>query len=123
MAKYNIIKNSVLTSSTISGTGNKSLSVVELASLFDGNITTSSVSLTNTDVLYLEVDLGYRLQISDIFLYADDLTKLNNVNFYFKNNYTDVFTICQKQVSSSSYIGTISLPSAPRYIRCTISGV
>lgn len=123
MAKYNMVVNSSFTYTTSSGTGNKTLTSAELFSLIDNELYTSAISLIDTDVLYLDVDLGYRLKIDSILLYANDLSKLSNINFYFKNSSEDIFSICSKNVSASSYIGTVPTPSAPRYIRCTISGI
>jgi len=52
MAKYNIARNSVFHSLTTSGTGNKSLTWVQMETLIDGNTTSSGVTLTAPDVLY-----------------------------------------------------------------------
>jgi len=123
MAKYNMIVNSSFTYNTSSGTGNRTLTTAELFSLINNELYTSTISLSSSDVLYLDVDLGYRLKIDSILLYADDLTKLSNINFYFKNLEADSYSICSKNVSAASYIGTVPNPSAPRFIRCTISGV
>lgn len=123
MAKYNMIVNSSFTYNTSSGTGNRTLTTAELFSLINNELYTSTVSLSSSDVLYLDVDLGYRLKIDSILLYADDLTKLSNVNFYFKNLESDSYSIGSKNVSAASYIGTVPNPSAPRFIRCTISGI
>lgn len=123
MATYNMIKNSFLTSTVVSGTGNLFLTSEELNSLINNNITSSMISLEDTDVLFLDVDLGYRLKIDTIFLYTSDLTKLANVNFYFKNNSEEVYTICSKDTSSTAYLGILPSPKAPRYIRCTVSGI
>ncbi len=121
MAKYNLIKNSILRSIT-TDSYNKELSSTELYNLMDDNITTTGVTLTDVDNLCLEVDLGQRLKIDGIFLYADDLTKQSNITFQYKNYEEEAFTTCVKSVSAT-YNATIPEPSAPRFIRCTVSGV
>ena len=123
MAKYNLIKNGIFTSTTASGTGNKSLTSIELVSLNDDNISTLGVSLTPSDVLYLDVDLGQRIKVDSIQLYASDLTKHADITFQYKNEITDTFSICSESVSETNYIATVPEPSAPRYIRCTVSGI
>lgn len=122
MAKFNLIKNGILRSVTVSGVYNKELSSSELASLVDEVTTTSGVQLVQSDVLCLEADLGQRIKVDGIHLYTNDLTKLNFVDFQFKDYETDTFTMATKGVSSV-YYANIPEPSAPRYIRCTISGV
>jgi hypothetical protein len=123
MAKYNMINSSSFTSNTTSGTGNRNLTATELYSLIDGVLDTTEVTLTGSDILCLDIDLGYRLKIDSILLYAGDLTKLSNINFYFKNYEADSYTTCSKSSSINSYVGTAPSPSAPRYIRCTVSGI
>lgn len=122
MATYNLIKNSFFTSTTSSGTGNKHLTNLELQGLIDGTITSASVSLTSLDTLYLDVDLNQRVKIDGIFLYASDLTKLSNINFQYKNYKEDNYIGCDKDVSTT-YTATIPEPSAPRYIRCIVTGI
>ena len=123
MSKYNMIKGGSLLANTASGTGTKSLTSIELSYLIDDNLSTGGVTISNSDILYLDIDLGYRLRIDTILLYADDLLSLSNINFYYKNDEADSYTICSKSSSVMSYIGTVPSPSAPRYIRCTVSGV
>jgi len=122
MTKYNMINSSYFTSNTTSGTGNRNLTATELYSLTDGVLDTIGVTVTGSDILCLDIDLGYRLKIDSILLYASDLTKLPNINFYFKNYETDSYIICSKSSSINSYVGTTPSPSAPRYVRCTVSG-
>lgn len=122
MATYNLINNSIFRSTTSSGTGNKDLSQLELSYLIDGVTTSSGVLLGSTDVLYLDVDFHQRINVNGIFLYADDLTKLSNINFYYKNHAEDDFYGCTKDVSTT-YTAIIPSPSSPRYVRCTVSGV
>jgi len=120
--KYNLVRNGSLQALTISGTGNVSLSWSQLESLMDGTTTSGGVSLTSGDILYLEVDLSNRIKVDGIRLYASDLTKLSNIDFYYKNSAADSYTACSKSVDTY-YYATIPSPSAPRYIMATISGV
>ena len=123
MAKYNLINNGIIYSLTSSGTGNKSLSYSQLSSLIDGNTTSSGVLLSTSDNLYLEADLGNRIKIHDIRLYLEDLNILDNIDFYYKNEETDSYTICSKGVTTDYYYATIPDISAPQIVLVTISGV
>ena len=120
--KYNIARNGYLKSLTSSGTGNVALSWLQLEKLIDGNTTSSGVSITASGVLFLELDLSNRVKIDGIKLYANDLTKVNNVKFYYKNYAVDSYTLLTTS-SGSYYFTTIPSPSAPRFILTTVSGV
>ncbi len=121
MATYNIIKNGFFTSNTSSGTGNVDLTITDLNSLVD-NVTTSGISLVQSDTLYLDVNLHTRIKVGGIFIYSDDLTKVANIDFLYKNYIDDEYTLCTKTVTAA-YNGHIPEPSAPQYVRCIISGV
>ena len=120
--KYNLIINGSLEALTTSGTGNTSLTWLQLESLMDGNTTSSGVTLTTSGILYLEADLSNRIKVDGIRLYASDLTKLSNIDFYYKNKTSDSYTACSKNVGSY-YYATIPDPSAPRYVMVTVSGI
>ncbi len=121
MAKYNLIKNSLFSSNTSSGTGNRALTQTELYTLTDGVTTSSGVDISSGDMLYLDIDLHQRIKVNGIFLYANDLTKLANIDFQYKNYIEESYSGCDKNVSNT-YTATISDPSAPRFIRCIITG-
>jgi len=122
MSKYNLIRNGSLQALTTAGTGNKSLTWVQLESLMDGNTTSSGVVLTASDHLYLEADLSNRIKVDGIYLYASDLAQSSNIRFYYKDKFGDSYTLLTTQVGSYYYT-TIPDPSAPRYVAATISGV
>ena len=128
MAQYNLITNSSITSNTTSGVGNKLLSVDEIMSLYDNNTTSSGVTLSGTDVLCLDIDIGFRVRLDNIKLYMntveDRASSLNNINFYYKNLITDPYTVCDKDYDSTTFFIT-NLPTlfAPRYVRVIIDGV
>ncbi len=122
MAQYNLIINGSLQALTTSGTGNTSLVWTQLESLQDGVTASGGVSLTTSGVLYLEADLTQRIKVDGIRLYASDLSKSANIKFYYKNESVDNYTLLTTQ-SGSYYYTTISDPSAPRYVRVTVSGV
>ena len=82
MSSYNLIRNSIFTSPTDSGTGNKSLTYNELKSLYDVNTTSSGVSLTSSDVLYLDIDLGDRIKLDSVVIWA----YLSNDTIYNEDN-------------------------------------
>jgi hypothetical protein len=122
MSQYNLIRNAYFDSLTTSGTGNISLTWTQLESLMDGITTSGGVTLTSSGILFLEADLSQRIKVDEIRLYADDLGQAAYINFYYKNATGDSYTLLATQ-SGSYYYATISDPSAPRYIRATISGV
>ena len=128
MAKYNLINTGIIISNTVSGTGNVSLTTSELRSLYDDNTTSSGVGLTTSDVLYLDIDIGYRIKIDDFKLFidvsGDRATALTNVDFYYKNNSSDVYTLCAKSFDSTTFYPT-GLPTlfAPRIIRVVVDTI
>ena len=115
MSKYNLVNNGTLTAG--------SLNWLEIESLHDGVTTSGIVSLTASGTLELELDLGDRLKVDGIRLYTSDSGQLSYINFYYKNTSTDSYSICSKSTTSEYYSATITEPSAPRYIKATISGV
>lgn len=125
MTQYNLIHTGSIQSNTTSGTGNKELSNDELMALYDGNTTSSGVSLLGSDVLYLDIDLGYRIKVDDVKLYidvpGDRATALTNVDFYYKNNETDSYIVCSKDYDSAAFY-TVGTPSlfAPIYLRVVV---
>lgn len=120
--QYNLVRNGSLEALTVSGTGNKSLSWSQLESLMDGTTTSGGVSLVSGDILYLECDLSNRIKLDSVRLYANDLTKLANIDFYYKNTESDSYIICSKNVGTY-YYPTLPDPKAPRFVLATISGV
>lgn len=120
--KYNLIRNGSLEALTVSGTGNKSLSWLQLETLMNGTTVSGGVTLTASDVLWLEADLSNRIKLDSVRLYASDLTKLANIEFYYKNNESDSYTLCSKNVGTY-YYPTLPDPKAPRFVLATISGV
>lgn len=125
MAQYNLIHTGSIQSNTTSGTGTVSLSNEELMALYDENTTSSGISLGLSDVLYLDIDMGYRIRIDDIKLYidvpGDRSIALTNVDFYYKNTESDSYTICTKDYDSTTFYitGTPDL-FAPRYLRIIV---
>ena len=120
--KYNLVRNGSLQALTISGTGNKSLSWVELESLMDSNTTSSGVTLTGSDILFLEANLSNRIKIDGIRLYIDGAAT-SDIKFYYKNSVTESYTTLTTQSGSEYFYTTIPDPSAPMCIRTSISGV
>lgn len=120
--EYNLIRNAYFTSLTTSGTGNMSLLWAQLELLMDENTTSSGVDVASSGVLFLEVDLSQRVKVDEIRLYANDLSKSANINFYYKDTTSGSYTLLATS-SGAYYYTTIPDPSAPRYIRATISGI
>lgn len=123
MAKYNLIASGLFNSNTSSGTGNKELTSDELSCLIDGDKATTAVSIDTDDVVYLDVDLGQRIKVASTLLYTSDDSMSSYIHFYYKNYESDDYTICSTSSTSSYYAATIPDPSAPRYMRCTLSGI
>jgi hypothetical protein len=120
--QYNLIRNGSLEALTASGTGNKSLSWSQLETLVDGTTTSGGVTLTSSDVLYLEADMSNRVKLNSVRLYADDLTKQSKIVFYAKNSESDDYTLLITN-TGSYYYPTLPDPQAPRFILTTISGI
>ena len=121
MSKYNLVNNGTLTSDNI--LGNIALNWLEIESLHDGTTNSGIVDLTVSGSLHLELDLGNRIKIDGIRLYTSDATKSSYINFYYKNEPTDNYTICNKSATSEYYSAIIPNTSAPRFIKTVISGV
>lgn len=118
--KYNLIRNSYFRSGSA---GNVDLSWAELESLMDQNLTSSGVTLTTSGILYLETDLSQRIKVDGIRLYASDLSKSSNINFYYKNAESDSYTLLTTYSGAFYYYTTIIDPSAPQFMRVTVSGI
>ena len=125
MAQFNLISAGTIRSNTTSGTGNRTLSNEEIFALCDGNITSSGATVSGTDSLYIDVDLGFRVQIDNINLFmdvpGDRASALTNVDFYYKNLETDSYTICAKNYDIDKFYAS-GFPTlfAPQYIRIVI---
>jgi len=115
MSKYNLIRNGAF-----SGSGDHSFTWADLELLQDGNTTSSGVTISGTNNLI--VDLSQRIKVDGIRLYASDMSKSSNIHFYYKNGTSDSYTSLITS-SGTYYSTTIPAPSAPRYVKVTISGV
>lgn len=126
MAQYNLMISGFVQSSTYSGTGNTTLTITQLNSLYDNDLDNSIISLNITDTLFLDIDLFNRVRISNIHLFIDvagdrDLA-LTKVDFYYKNNIEDVYTLCNKaQDIDKFYVTDLPELFSPRFIRIVIS--
>lgn len=116
--QYNLVRNGYLSSS-----GTVSLSLTELEKLKDGNTTSSGISITASGVLYLDLDMSQRIKVDDIRLYTNDTGHSSNVTFSYRNSSSEGFTDLVTSSGSSYYYTTIADPSAPRYLKVTVSGV
>lgn len=116
--QYNLVRNGYLSSS-----GTVSLSLTELEKLKDGNTTSSGISITSSGVLYLDLDMSQRIKVDDIRLYTNDTGHSSNVTFSYRNSSSEGFTDLVTSSGSSYYYTTIADPSAPRYLKVTVSGV
>lgn len=124
--KYNLVRNGNLYSIT-SGAGNKTLDWGDLYKLQDNYTTVFGVNLDSSDCLHLELDLCDRIKLDGIYLYMSATvvsgTVLDNLNFYYKNDINDDYSLAGKGTGSSYYYATVPGYSAPRILLVTISGV
>ena len=113
--RYNLIRNGYF-----NAFGDHTFTWSELELLQDGNTTSSGVTISGTNTLV--VDLSQRIKVDGIRLYASDMSKSSNIHFYYKNGTSDSYASLITN-SGTYYSTTIPAPSAPRYIKVTISGV
>lgn len=123
MAQYNLNRNGAFTTVTGTGYGNKQLSWAELEKLIDGNTSSSGISLSGSDVLYMETDLSNRIKIDGVNIYTSNPSISGAVYFYYKNTSEASYNLLNTNVNGSTYSTTIPTPSAPRFIAAVISGV
>jgi len=123
MAHYNLIKNGILETNTASGTGNTTFSGSEMVSLYDGNTTSSGISLTTANTVYFEIDLFNRILLDELsisFSVSGTMdTALSGIDFYYKDNLQDEYTLLDKahDASQKFYATNLITHFAPRYIR------
>lgn len=126
--QYNIARNGSLTSPTsVSGIGtpNRVLSYSELQSLTNNNLTSSGITMSSSESVFIQVDLEERIKIEDVKLYCNNTTSsgLAGINIYWKNDSTSSYQGATEDLSTDYYYATIPEPSAPRFILVTISGI
>jgi len=124
MSNYNLIHSGLIETNT---SGTKQLNTEELTLLYDGNTVTSGVTLIDTDILYIDIDLYNRVNVEDFKLYInvpDRQASLVSVNFYYKNNIIDDYTLCSKEQDIDAFY-PINLPElfAPRFCRIVIDSL
>ncbi len=120
MGKYNLVNTGSLSSITVSGS--VSLNWREIDNLHNGVTNSGIVSLTPSDRLYLELNLGERIKVDGVRLYTNDNSKLQYIDFYYKNSENESYTICSKSSIDNYYLSTIDYPSAPKFIKVVVSG-
>ena len=126
MVQYNIVANSKLDSLTGPGEGNISLTYNELLSLYNGNTNDTTVHLNSSDVLYLEIDFGYRIKLDSFNAYILPTTSglESNLGFYYRNQRLDFYTKLSNAFNGTFHYAT-NLPTifAPSSLLLTISGI
>ena len=115
MAQYNLVRNGYFTAS-----GDYTFTTANLNTLQDGTFSGTGVTISGVNTLTL--NLSQRIKIDNIRLYANDLTKSSNIYFWYKNSSSASYTQTPTYVSDYYYT-TIPDPSAPMYVKVTISGV
>lgn len=120
--QYNLLRNGSLQAITNSGTGNVNLTWSQLETLIDQVTDQGGVSLSPSEILYLDGDLTQRIKIDGIYLYHTGLPA-SNVKFYYKNEAGESYTLRPTSSGAGYLYTTLPSPSAPRWIRCVVSGV
>jgi len=124
--QYNLTINSQVNSNT--EIGNVVLSTAQILPIIQ-TTSANSVTISGTDILCLDCDLGARIKIDEIRYYFSSTSSLgavgNSINFYHKNEDFEVYLSLETFVGASYYYTTItSGTSSPRYLRMvhTVSG-
>jgi hypothetical protein len=114
--KYNIIANSIMTSSGIS------LSFDQLRSLHNGDVNSTSIPINTSEVLVVDSDYGYRTRINNFDCYISNQVGQANVLFSYKDEYQDQF-VTLSGVYNGVYYQAVDLPDvfAPKVVRVHIS--
>lgn len=126
MAERNMIKegfvgNTLTESLTLSGT--QSVSPSEIDALVDENLTGSAITITGTNIIALEADLGARWKLDRIEYFTDDPTN-SGIQMVISDNLLDFFPVTMTG-SPPKYVGDIpdsTVSGSPRFIRLTHSG-
>ena len=113
--------------STVSGT--VALTRAQLQGLVNEDYTTDVVTLSGTDILVLDVDLGNRVAVEDLRYYFDSATAsgtvASSIKWYYKNYESNPWVALTTTTAGGYYTTTtISGTFFPQYVRMvhTISG-
>jgi len=124
--QYNLAEHSIVNSNT--DVGNIPLTTVEILPITQ-TTSASGTTISGTDILCLDCDLGARVQIDEIRYYFSSVsvsgTVADSINFYHKNEEFEVYVSLETFLSSNYYYATVtSGTSSPRHLRMihTISG-
>lgn len=110
----------LLNKSDIDVTGNTSLTGSDIESLHNYITTSGIITLQNSDILTLEVDLGDRHPIDNIDIYSTATTN-SGITIEYKETATDSYS--SLPVVSSGTSATLPSLFNPRYIKTTFSGL
>jgi len=123
--KYNVAKNSYANVNLIEG--NKSLSYNQLFDFVINN--NATISLSGTDILSVEVDLGERVFVDEVRYYFSSVFAPNSVvsgiSFYARRSEHEFYSLLTPLVGSGYYYATITGTSyAPSQVKLihTVSG-
>lgn len=124
--EYNLAINSQVNSNT--QIGNVLLSTAQILPIVQ-TTSANDVTISGTDVLCLDCDLGARVKIDEIRYYFSSISSSgtvgDSIKFYHKNEDFDTYLSLETFVGSLYYYTTItSGTSSPRYLRMvhTVSG-
>jgi hypothetical protein len=125
MAKYNLIRNSLVDTPIVSGTGNLELSINQIELLYDNNTTSSGVSLSSSDILFIDIEMPNRIKLDEVSLFfsaaAGNPSASGSISFYYKNYESGDYIELDKDLEGDKFY-TINHPDpfAPKYIRMVI---
>jgi hypothetical protein len=127
MANNNIIEYSGLYTLTSSGTGDLYFSGTQLSYLYDGNTTSSGVTISGSDTLFLEANFLSRVLLNEVRIYLSSATSsgtvASNLNIEYKDSSGASYTTSGTGIGSGYYYAdSTPLVFAPQYLRVSISG-
>lgn len=121
LIKEGFVSNTLTESLTLSGT--EFVSSLDINGLVNEDFITTAITITGTNTIALEADLGARWKLKRIEYYTDDAL-VNDIQILISDNKLDFFTVTMTG-SPPKYVGDIldsTVSGSPRFIRLTHSG-
>jgi hypothetical protein len=121
MAERNLIGEGFVSNTLAPGgavSGTQTVSIPEINALVDGDFTTTALTITGSESILLDADLGARWKLDRIDLYTDEISSAN-FDMSVSEDGTDYYPITMTG-SAGSWSGPVSgttVSGAPRYIR------
>lgn len=122
MSERNLIGEGFVTNTLTSGgtiSGTQVVSIPQMNSLVDGDVSTTAISISGTFFISLDADLGARWKLNRIELYTDEPSALN-FDMSVRAEDTEEFLPITMTGTAGKWSGTVSgttSSGAPRFIR------